>query len=247
MMRPTSLIPVLAALACAALAAAGTDAAAQQAKSRVWDIPLGTPVGEMPRSFMLASCGTNGGPPSTRLAGFADFARCPVEPATGLREIWFSYDDEAEYVQRAFRATPEALGAWLANQLFGHPVIFSILVDEAGRMRGYRILSDPREDPALRIDADVVALPFRSTIFGSVGWTCVDLPAREGEEPIGGPAGRFAKESCKKVTPKGHVTLETHAHLKAGQAVILNPNRTIGENEFDVRVRVEVIDAELVR
>jgi hypothetical protein len=236
MIRPILIAALLGFLGEAALA---------QTRTRIWEVVFGTSVRELPSDFMLPACGTNGGPPSARLPSFEEFARCPREAQTGLHEIWFSYDDEIEYLQRALRAPPEVLGRYMTNQLFGHPVIFSLLVDESGAVRGFRVLSDPREDPSTRIDADVVAIPFRTSIFGASDWMCIDLLPREGEQPIGGPRGVFVKEICRKVVDGRHVTLETHSYLKPGQGE--GPDRTPGPNEFEVRVRAEAIDAAVVR
>jgi len=69
-------------------------ARAQELATKIWDIKLGTPIAALPlEQFVDPACGTNGGPPSRVLAGFADFALCPLDKATGLHEIWFRYDD----------------------------------------------------------------------------------------------------------------------------------------------------------
>src|SRR5204862_4774783 len=78
---------------------------AQQRAPKIWDIPFGTPVGELPEDdFVDPACGTNGGAPGLRLGGFEQFEKCRAEPS-GLREIWFRYDDEFEYIARATRDT----------------------------------------------------------------------------------------------------------------------------------------------
>ena len=78
---------------------------AQRTAPKIWDIKLGISVAELPLAdFVDPACGTNGGPPARVLKSFAEFAQCAVEPATGLREIWFRYDDEMEYVGRARRS-----------------------------------------------------------------------------------------------------------------------------------------------
>jgi len=46
-------------------------AVAQQRTPKIWDIQLGTPVGELPEDdFVDPACGTNGGTPGLRLGGF---------------------------------------------------------------------------------------------------------------------------------------------------------------------------------
>src|ERR1700674_4797459 len=98
----------LAATLALILAGAGANAAwGQQPLPRIWDMQLGTPVGELPEEeFVDPACGTNGGPPGLRIGSFEQFERCRAE-ASGLREIWFRYDDELESIARPPRA-PEA-------------------------------------------------------------------------------------------------------------------------------------------
>src|SRR5258708_30375807 len=84
---------------------AGGVAQAQDLPPKIWDIKLGIPISELPlKDFVDPACGTNGGPPARVLKGFEEFAVCPVEQTTGLREVWFRYDDEMEYVARARRS-----------------------------------------------------------------------------------------------------------------------------------------------
>src|SRR6267142_5007075 len=82
-----------------------TAAAATAQAPKIWDVAFGTHVAALPLDqFVDPACGTNGGPPARVLATFADFSQCPVERTTGLREVWFRYDDELEYVARARRS-----------------------------------------------------------------------------------------------------------------------------------------------
>ena len=216
---------------------------ASAAPVRVWNIPLGTPVTELGDDFVMPACGTNGGPPTVFLDGFADFARCTVEAATGLREIWFSYDDITEYFYRALRSSDEIVDGSRANALFEQLVMFSLLVDGQGRVQGYRIISDPREDRAHRLNALAITQPIKAVVFGAFGWQCVNLPAAEGEMPFN---GQFIKEDCKKLSNGRAVTIQSRTLLKPGQRT-----QRVGEgfqlNEFDVRAHIEVVNAALAR
>ena len=69
-------------------------------RAEVWDLELGTPAAALPSAFGEYACGTNGGPPSLPLSGWGDFRRCRPEPS-GLREVYFRYDDELEYWAKA--------------------------------------------------------------------------------------------------------------------------------------------------
>src|SRR5690606_29940739 len=73
------------------------DVPEPKARSTYSDLVIGLPADQQQVEFQGFACGTNGGPASTRLSGFADFAQCPVEAETGLHEVTYQYDDEAEY------------------------------------------------------------------------------------------------------------------------------------------------------
>src|SRR5579872_334930 len=126
---PRSLCFIGAVLAlCLSQAAAW----AQEPATKIWDIKLGTPIAELPLDqFVDPACGTNGGPPSRVLAGFRDFALCPLDKSTGLHEVWFRYDDELEYIARA-RRSEIMIHLYQANVLGGQPIITSLLIDDAG-------------------------------------------------------------------------------------------------------------------
>ena len=154
------------------------------ARRRIWDVRPGTPVGELPdEAFVDPACGTNGGPPGLQLGAFENFARCRAE-ACGLREIWFRYDDELEYIARAAR-DPDAIARSNAMVVLGQPVILSLLVDPAGLVQGYRIITDPHAEEELRMNAYTIAVAFKAR-FGADGWACEDLPPATGETPIAG-------------------------------------------------------------
>jgi hypothetical protein len=229
-MRGTRLpIPTFlaACLACAAQA--------QPLPPKIWDINFGIPVGALPLSdFVDPACGTNGGPPARVLKGFDEFALCPVEPSTGLHEVWFRYDDEMEYVARA-RRSGVLIRQYQANSLAGQPITTSFLIDDAGRVQGYRIVNDPRADAATRIDAFNIADLFKG--IAGIGVPCTDLPPGEGERPIN---DIFIKQVCEQKTGDKVVHLESRRYYKPGQyAVDPNENRAI-ENQFESSARLEV-------
>src|SRR6202051_2448272 len=178
-------------LLAAALAAVLGGARAQEPATKIWDIKLGTPVAALPLDqFVDPACGTNGGPPSRVLAGFAEFALCPLDKATGLHEIWFRYDDELEYVARA-RRSEIMVRLYQANVLGGQPIITSLLIDDAGSVEGYRIVNDPRAAGGTRIEAYGLVELFKGMV--APGLDCTDLPPAQGERPV---EDLFVKQSC---------------------------------------------------
>src|SRR5258708_3291537 len=161
---------------------AGGAAQAQDLRPKIWDIKVGIPISQLPlKDFVDPACGTNGGPPARVLKGFEEFAVCPLEQSTGLREVWFRYDDEMEYVARA-RRSGVLIRQYQANSLAGQPIITSFLIDNAGLVQGYRIVNDPRVEGRTRIDAFNIADLFKG--IAGMGLPCADLPPAEGDRPI---------------------------------------------------------------
>ena len=221
----------------AALAVILTGAAfGQQPRPSIFELPLGTPVRELPEEeFVDPACGTNGGPPGLRLDGFEAFARCRPE-ASGLREIWFRYDDELEYIARAAR-DPDAVARNNAMVVLAQPVILSLLVDQAGLMQGFRVFTDPHADEDLRATAYTLAAAFKAR-FGAGGWSCDDLPPAAGETPV---AGTFAKQLCRKVADGQQISVESRRFYKSGQART-DPNSGLATvNQFESAARMELV------
>jgi hypothetical protein len=228
---------ILASAFAVVLLSASLGAAwSQQPLPRIWDVQLGTPVGELPEDeFVDPACGTNGGPPGLRIAGFEQFERCRAE-ASGLREIWFRYDDEVEFTARAAR-DPDAVARTNAMVVLGQPVILSLLIDRAGLVQGYRIFTDPHADAELRINAYTVAIAFKAH-SGPEGWACDDMPPAEGETPI---LGTFIKQRCEKVAGGEQIVVETRHYYKPGQALI-DPNTNLPTvNQFESSARIQLV------
>jgi hypothetical protein len=171
------------------------------------------------------------------LESFADFARCPVEEGTGLREVWFIYDNEWEYIARAYR-DPDEIARYSANVFYGQPIITSLLIDENGLVQGYRIVTDPRAPPELRLLANALHTNLKG-LFRDAPWQCMDLPRGEREEPVD---GTFLKEDCVMAGPDRLVRLQGRLLRKPGQGVQVAP-----EGYFESSTRLEVYNPDAVR
>jgi hypothetical protein len=226
-----------AVMACA-LAFTLTGAQAQPRAPQIWDVTPGTPVGDLPdEAFVDPACGTNGGPPGLPIGSFESFAKCRPEPS-GLREVWFRYDDELEYIARAARDA-DAIARSNAMVVLGQPVILSLLVDHAGLVQGYRIITDPHAEEDVRMSAYTVAIAFKAR-FGTDGWACEELSPAEGETPI---TGMFVKERCRKTADGQDVVVESRYYYKPGQAM-LDPNTGLPQvNQFESSARMETVAA----
>ena len=123
----TFRLPVLAGLLCGLIGIAEAFGAAAERPRRleIWDLQLGTPVDGFPDEFIDLACGTNGGPPALPLSGWNEFRRCRAEPS-GLREVYFRYDDELEYWAKANDLTAQ-MEQYSGTKTYG----FSIVVSDA--------------------------------------------------------------------------------------------------------------------
>src|SRR5690606_26608596 len=122
--------------------------------------------------------------------GYAD---CPADAQTGLHEVAFRYDDELHYYALATNNQPIA-GRFQGTQFGSFPVIVSVLIDDNGILRGYRVVTDDRVPLRDRRAAYTMGILAKSRIAGD--WTCEDLPLADGETPVGRNA---VKQDCTGV------------------------------------------------
>ena len=230
---------VAAGLACAAPTPAARSAPAdggRPARHEIWDLKLGTPVAQLPDAFIDYACGTNGGPPSTPLASWRDFARCRAEPG-GFHEIHFRYDDELEYWARANNLRPQ-MEQFSGTKTYGFPITVSALIDDDGSVRGIRVVSDPRFEQHNRDEAYLLR-NFLTARFGREGWACDKLAAEDGETPVD---GMFVKERCRKeIDERTTASLGTRHLRKAGQSPIDPRTGRETTGQFESVVRFELV------
>ena len=204
----------------------------QTRAQRIWDVKPGAHVSALPaRDFVEPGCGNRGGPRGAALAGFADFRTCAPEPS-GLREVWFEYDDTAEYIAFARREPLRARTTSVLDQ----PVVLSLLIDGSGFTRGYRIFTDTRAEHELRLHAHEVALHFKARF--DLEAHCADILAAPGETPIDGD---FVKELCEKRTDVGRITSEARFYFRPGQQLRDPHTNQPMANAFESSARLEVV------
>ena len=241
------LASLMAALLCWTVAAGAQDLR----RASVWDLKLGQPISAQPspNEFRGFACGSNGGPPRQRLAGWSDFARCGAEPS-GLREIYFEYDDEYEYIARA-RDLDREVARWAGTTELTFPVIVSALFDAKGVLKGFRAVTDSRPDH--RVDTTDADLRKRNDAYlfgGSMASRfnidakrdCVALAPAEGESEVG---GLFVKKSCELIDPEHRrkIVLRVNFFRKPGQSAF-NPQMTtqLTQGQYESSARLEVLD-----
>jgi hypothetical protein len=225
-------------IAVAALVLLGAGAAGSEevpARADIWSLKLGTPASALPRdAFIDYACGSNGGPPQRPLAGWSDYDKCPPEPS-GLREVYFRYDDELEYWAKAHRART-LIAQYAGTKVLDFPVIVSGLFNAGGTLAGLRVVTDPLISPQDRKQAYTLSNFFRAR-YGSGGWDCVDNPAAPGETPVG---TLYINQRCTKLV-KGDMraVLETRFLRKPGQAEFSSSGKlTVGQFESSTRLEL---------
>lgn len=236
------LVPVLALLVAGLAGLPGTAAAqdpAAQPDFPIWNVPLGQPVTAVPDSAAaIIACGTNGGPISIELKSFADWEQCTPE-ASGLREISYTYDDEKDYIARAFELEYRALRG--GTSVYAHPVLVSILVDDKGVSQGIRIVTDDRASDADRRIAVVLSKNFQAR-FGPWNLQCQDIPMRDGEEPVG---GTFIHDRCTGTNPDGsgqRVLIQGSYLRKKGQEGLSLDTQQVNTGYYQSEARLELVN-----
>jgi hypothetical protein len=195
------------------LLAAGARAQERPPRLEVWDLRLGTPVDRLPDEFVDLACGNNGGPPSAPLNAWSEFRRCRAEPS-GLREVYFRYDDELEYWAKANNLADQ-MEQFSGTKAYGFPVVVSALIDAQGVLAGIRIVSDPRDTSQNRDEAYLLR-NFLTARFGREDWQCQDLPLENGETAVDGV---FVKQRCRKqIDDNTTASLATRYLRKSGQS-----------------------------
>ena len=253
--RPTTAI--LLVLICMAAPVSAQELRVQELRrATVWDLKLGQPVTAQPRveEFRGFACGSNGGPPRQRLAGWSDFARCKAEPG-GLHEVYFEYDDELEYIARA-RDLEMNITRWAGTTEVMFPVIVSALFDDKGVLAGIRIVTDPRADyqdhitPAnlrKRADAYVLGRTIAARYGIDAARDCRSRPAAEGESSVG---ALFIKQSCEMndAINGRRIVLQVNFFRKPGQSGV-NPQLStqLTQGQFESSARVEILQLDKPR
>jgi hypothetical protein len=155
-----------------------------------------------------------------------------------LHEVWFIYDDEWEYIARAYRDAIE-IARYSANTFYGQPIITSLLIDDGGLVQGYRVITDPRAPEEVRLLSHTLTEVFKAQ-FGATPWQCVDLPQQERETPVD---GTFVKQDCASVSAERYVKVQGRLLRKPGQGDF----SVAPQGYFESSARLEVYSADAVR
>ena len=222
-----------------------------QGRATIWDLKLGAPIAEQPPpgAFRAFACGSNGGAPRAALTGWADFRRCPAEP-DGLREVYFEYDDELEYIARA-HDDELAISRWAGTHEVTFPVIVSALFDGGGVLRGIRMVTDARPehrnditeaDRKKRDEAYTLATVMAARFNIDPAHDCEAIPPAEGESPVG---SLFIKRVCERHDGGRRIVVRASLYRKPGQSGY-NPQlpTQLTQGQFESSARVEIYQAD---
>jgi hypothetical protein len=123
--------------------------------------------------------------------------------------------------------------------VFAHPVVVSLLVDEAGLVQGIRIVTDDRVSLRDRRQAVTLAKNFKAR-FVRYNLTCEDIPPRAGENPIG---NLFQHEICIGFSAelKQHVRIEARYLRKKGQEALNLETQLPNSGYFESSARLDLL------
>ena len=223
-------------------------------RATIWDLKIGEPISAQPPSseFRGFACGSNGGPPRAPLGGWNDFRRCPPEPSR-LHEVYFEYDDELEYIARAHDDDLE-ISRFAGTHEMKFSVITSALFDDAGVLKGIRLVTDAR--PEHRNDITEADRRPREEyyVFGGVmaarfniepARDCMSQPPAEGESSVG---TLFIKQVCERKDEAAgrRIVVRANLYRKPGQNAY-NPQlpTQLTQGQFESSARVEIYQLDI--
>jgi len=180
------LAPALASQSTAAPNALGND---------LRDVRIGMPVADLPAAgYAGFACAAD---ESRKLPGWSGWRDCPPD-ADGLHSIRFGFDP----------ATSRD-----GTVVAGHPVILTLLVDEAGVVAGLKIETESKGPLFVRKKAFLLGIQVKSR-YGDEGWTCAKAQPQAGELSVGGV---FLSERCSKSTSGRAIVVQRKLFRRADQ------------------------------
>jgi len=219
-------------------------------RATIWDLKLGADLSKQPGpdAFRAFACGSDGGAPRAPLDGFDGFGRCPAEP-DGLREVYFEYDDELEYIARA-HDDERAISRWAGTHEVTFPVIVSALFDDAGMLRGIRMVTDARPEHRnditeaerkKRDEAYTLASVMASRFNIDPAHDCEAIPPADGETPVG---DLLIKRVCQRTDGGRRIVIRASLFRKPGQSGY-NPQlpTELTHGQFESSARLEIYQA----
>ena len=186
---------VAVALGLAPLARAQPEGADAGEFADVRGFRVGMPLSALPaEGYTGFTCAADA---PIRLAGWADFGKCPADGA-GLREVAFRYDDDAGH----------------ETKVAGQPVLLSLLMQRDGAVQAIRMSTDPSARLFLRKRGYLFGKQVMAR-YGEGGWICHGASPAGDEEPVGGV---FLREHCEKQLGQRRLVVERELYRGKGTA-----------------------------
>ena len=159
------------------------------------DIRVGMEAADLPKAgYAGFACATG---PERELASWENWRDCPAG-ADGTHAVRFGYDPET---------TREG------TMVAGHPAVLTLSIDDAGRVAGLQIVTDPNARLRMRKKAFLLGKQARSR-YGADGWVCKEGVASAGEQPVGGV---YVKEQCTKTISGRTLVIERKLFRRTDQ------------------------------
>ena len=209
------LVLLLGALLLGAEPALAADDPAQ---GDIRDLKVGVPVSDLAREGYVDFVCVEEGRREPGIGGWAEYRGCPPDEA-GRREVGFSYDDRRQI-------WAPVNDNWEGTKIAGHPVLLSIVIDEAGIVQAIKAETDPQSRPYLKKKAFLLAVRVMGR-YGRDGWQCRDTPPGQDRAPVG---GLFIDRHCEKDLGDRRVLLDTALYRASEQT----------GQEFTGRTRLEI-------
>ena len=195
------LFSSLALLSFGAAAGAGEP-------SDLRDVRVGMAVSELPSAgYVNFSCASK---PDHKLSGWGDWKVCAVGE-DGMHAVHFEYD----------RASSRE-GTIVA----GHPAVLTVLVDEAGRVGGLQIQTDPKARLYKHKKAFLLGMQAKSR-YGTEGWNCTEGQSNAREQPVGGV---YVNEHCTKTVSGRDIAVD--------RKLFRRPNQDANSFVDETRIRI---------
>lgn len=218
MTRTLSRTRIVAALALTAAALAVAAPAADD-RNDLREFRVGMAVADLPADgYGRFACVADEPATGLRIAAWSDFRTCPAD-AKGRREVRFEYTaTRVEFVK--------ANDKWEGTRVFGHPVLVSLVIDDAATVRGIRIASDPDAPPYLRKKAFLLGQRAKFH-FSPKTWECRSLTPGSGESPVGGV---YVNDRCENRFSDRTVRLAVRLYRMPGQG----PKEFVNSTQIDI-------------
>jgi hypothetical protein len=202
----TNLRAVAIVTLLAALLARPAGAADDPAEGDIRTLKVGVPVNELSTAGYLGfACVDEQWTRGEALESWAEFEHCPAD-AAGLHEVAFEYDD-------SYQEWAPVNDDWEGTKIAGHPVLLSLLIDDAGMVQGIRAVTDPESRMYMKKKAFLLGIRVMGR-YGRDGWSCSDRPGVAGRSAVG---GMYIDRHCEKDLGDRRILLDTALYRDVGQ------------------------------